>query len=240
MKWKFFLFNVILTSLVKGGEKSMRYTVWFLFFLVWGRLFSSPFPGMEVDQDTPMYVETKEYAPIKEKTHFREVKWGEERASIIQKETATFFTNVVQDSFLIMLFRESGKKWLSFLQQEIFIGYVFEKNKLLLGYYLIPFQRFEDATNTYEKVKKHFVQQYSPIGSYSLGLIHPPHGDLEGVLAFYRWRTSNTVIELTLERDKIVLFPQTRQSASVPFVIVMSYTDVKQEERSQRALDDHP
>lgn len=204
-------------------------------------LFSNPFPGMEIENETSLYVETKEYAPFREKNHFRSFRWGENRATILQKEEAKFFTNVLQEErFLITLFRQEGKKWLSFLRQEIFIGYVFENNKLLLGYYLVPLTSLADATNTYEKMKNYFFRQYTDKASYSLGLINPPYGDLEGVLAFVRWKTTNTVIELTLEREKVILDPATRKEMTIPFVIVMSYTDIKQEERLLKATENHP
>ncbi|MCX7881793.1 MAG: hypothetical protein N2314_01030 [Brevinematales bacterium] len=204
-------------------------------------LFGNPFGGIEVEQQPPLSVETEEYAPIREKTHFRAFRWGDIRATVLQKEEATFFTNVLQqEGLLITLFRQEGRKWFSFLRQEIFIGYVFENNKLVLGYYLVPLTRFQEATNTYERIKNAFFQQYSDKASYSIGLINPPYGDLEGVLAFVRWKTTNTIIELTLERDKILLDPKTQQPATIPFVIVMSYTDVKQQDRLLRAPEEHP
>ncbi|MFN4216555.1 MAG: hypothetical protein ACK4HQ_04040 [Brevinematales bacterium] len=210
-------------------------------FFVACLLFANPFPGMEIENETPIYVETREFAPFLEKNHFRDFRWGDNRATVLQKEKAFFFTNVLQqDKFLITLFREEGKKWLSFLRQEIFIGYVFENNRLLLGYYLVPCYAFIEATNTYENIKKHFFRKYTDKASYSLGLINPPHGDLEGVLAFVRWRTTNTVIDLTLEREKVILDPKTKREVTIPFVIVMSYTDITQEERLWKATESHP
>ncbi|URA10023.1 hypothetical protein [Thermospira aquatica] len=203
-------------------------------------LFSNPFPGIEIDDNMPPFVETKEYAYFKEKDNFRGFLWGEERPTVLQKEKAIFFTNVSQDKLILTLFYQEGRKWLPFLRQEITIGYVFENNRLILGYYLVPLQSFDEATNVYERMKVSFVRQYSDRASYSLGYINPPEGDLEGVLAFYRWRTSNTHIELTLERQKILLDRKTRVEKTIPFVIVMSYTDASQDERTFKATDDHP
>ncbi len=188
----------------------------------------------------PPFVETKEYAKFKEKDNFRGFMWGDDRPTVLQKEKATFFTNVLQEKLTLTFFYEEGKKWLPFLRQEITIGYVFENNRLILGYYLVPLQTFDEATNTYERVKTAFIRQYSDIGSYTLGYINPPDGDLDGVLAFYRWRTSNTQIELTLERGKILLDRKTHTEKTIPFVMVMSYTDAAQDQRMLKATEEHP
>lgn len=214
--------------------------VFFVFFFPI-LLFSNPFPGMEVEEDFSLFVETDKDAPIQENTHFRYFRWGESRPTVLQREDAIFFTNVLQSNELVItLFRQDGKKWFSFLRQEVFIGYVFQENKLILGYYLIPFFTFREATNIYERVKGHFFRQYSDRASYSLGFINPPYGGLEGVLAFVRWKTTNTFIELTLERDKVILDITTRKEITVPFVLVMSYTDIKQQDKRLKAGNNHP
>jgi len=204
-------------------------------------LFSNPFPGMEIEEDNTPYQETQENAPIQERSHFRAFRWGDDRPSVLQREKATFFTNVLQEKGLVItLFTEKGKKWLPFLTRDIFIGYVFDNNRLILGYYLVPLNHFDEATNLYERMKSFFIRQYTDKASYSLTFINPPLGDLDGVLAFIRWKTTNTSIEMTLERDKMILDPRSRKEVSIPFVIVMSYTDISQEQRLFKATADHP
>jgi len=221
-------------------ERAVNMWKWLWLVMFLGVLWANPFPGMEVETEEPLSVETEEYARFQEKTHFRGFRWGDDRPSVLQKEDARFVTNIVQDRFLLTFYVDSAQKWISFLRGDVFISYVFENNKLILGYYVLPLETLAVATNTYERIKKHLVGLYSSVGSYSLGFINLPDGDLDNVLAFYRWKTSNTLIELTLEAKKYMFDPRSVRERFFPFVLVLSYTDARQQERVMGNVLEHP